>query len=167
MGSRFITNRVGVILPVKDGSFPSGCLRNCNQGLSLFSHSSALEPAGPKRALFAATAVAHDATLPPVAARKPSMRPIIPELRCSPGGFGMADNSVVRARIDERTKREAADVLNAIGLTLSDAFRMLLIWVAAENAAPVRAACAQCRNHQGHARLRAEVSSPRSAIRRS
>jgi DNA-damage-inducible protein J len=48
----------------------------------------------------------------------------------------MADNSVVRARIDERTKKEAAAVLNAIGLTLSDAFRMLLVRVAAEKALP-------------------------------
>jgi hypothetical protein len=31
----------------------------------------------------------------------------------------MAGNSVVRTRIDERTKKEAADVLNAIRLTSS------------------------------------------------
>ena len=38
----------------------------------------------------------------------------------------MADNAVVRARIDEATKSEAAAVLAAMGLSLSDAFRMLL-----------------------------------------
>jgi DNA-damage-inducible protein J len=48
----------------------------------------------------------------------------------------MTDNSVVRARIDERTKNDAAAVLSAIGLTLSDAFRMLLVRVAAEKALP-------------------------------
>jgi DNA-damage-inducible protein J len=48
----------------------------------------------------------------------------------------MTDNSVVRARIDERTKREAAAVLKTIGLTVSDAFRMLLVRVAAEKALP-------------------------------
>lgn len=48
----------------------------------------------------------------------------------------MADNSVIRARIDERTKQEAAAVLRTIGLTLSDAFRMLLVRVAAEKALP-------------------------------
>ena len=48
----------------------------------------------------------------------------------------MADNSVVRARIDERTKREAAAALKKIGLTLSDAFRLLLVRVAAEKALP-------------------------------
>jgi DNA-damage-inducible protein J len=38
------------------------------------------------------------------------------------------------ARIDERTKKEAAAVLKTIGLTVSDAFRMLLMRVAAEKA---------------------------------
>ena len=48
----------------------------------------------------------------------------------------MAANSVVRARIDGRTKREAAAALKKIGLTLSDAFRLLLVRVAAEKALP-------------------------------
>lgn len=39
----------------------------------------------------------------------------------------MTDNSVVRARIDERTKKEAARVLKSVGLTVSDAFRLLLV----------------------------------------
>ena len=48
----------------------------------------------------------------------------------------MIENSVVRARIDEGTKAEAAAVLAAMGLTLSDAFRLLLRRVAAEKALP-------------------------------
>jgi DNA-damage-inducible protein J len=48
----------------------------------------------------------------------------------------MTDNSVVRARIDERTKKEAAAVLKTIGLTVSDAFRLLLVRVAAEKSLP-------------------------------
>jgi DNA-damage-inducible protein J len=48
----------------------------------------------------------------------------------------MPDNSVVRARIDERTKRQAAAALKKIGLTVSDAFRPLLVRVAAEKALP-------------------------------
>ena len=48
----------------------------------------------------------------------------------------MSANTVVRARIDERVKNEAAAVLAAMGLTLSDAFRMLLVRVAAEKALP-------------------------------
>jgi DNA-damage-inducible protein J len=48
----------------------------------------------------------------------------------------MTERSVVRARIDERTKQEAAAVLKSIGLTPSDAFRLLLVRVAAEKALP-------------------------------
>jgi len=48
----------------------------------------------------------------------------------------MTEKSIVRARIDERTKREAAAVLKTIGLTVSDAFRLLLVRVAAEKALP-------------------------------
>jgi DNA-damage-inducible protein J len=48
----------------------------------------------------------------------------------------MADKSVVRARIDERTKRQASAALKKIGLTVSGAFRLLLVRVAAEKALP-------------------------------
>lgn len=48
----------------------------------------------------------------------------------------MAENAVVRARIDERTKNEAAAVLAAMGLTVSDAFRLLMVRVAKEKALP-------------------------------
>lgn len=48
----------------------------------------------------------------------------------------MTENSIVRARIDEATKTEAAAVLAAMGLSLSDAFRLLLKRVAAEKALP-------------------------------
>ena len=48
----------------------------------------------------------------------------------------MAANPVVRARIDEKTKAEASAVLKAMGLTLSDAFRLLLVKVAREKTLP-------------------------------
>ena len=48
----------------------------------------------------------------------------------------MRENSVVRARIDERTKNEASAVLAAMGLTVSDAFRLLMVRVAREKALP-------------------------------
>jgi DNA-damage-inducible protein J len=48
----------------------------------------------------------------------------------------MATNAVVRARIDEHIKEEAAAVLEAMGLTISDAFRILLTRVAREKALP-------------------------------
>jgi DNA-damage-inducible protein J len=48
----------------------------------------------------------------------------------------MPANSVVRARIDERVKAEAEVVLASIGLTVSDAFRMMMIRIAKERALP-------------------------------
>lgn len=45
-------------------------------------------------------------------------------------------NTVVRARIDPRIKEEATAVLAAMGLTVSDAFRLLLIRIAREKALP-------------------------------
>lgn len=48
----------------------------------------------------------------------------------------MTANAVVRARIDEHIKEEAAAVLAAMGLTVSDAFRLLLTRVAKEKALP-------------------------------
>lgn len=38
----------------------------------------------------------------------------------------IATNTVVRARIDEHIKKEATIVLAAMGLTVSDAFRLML-----------------------------------------
>ena len=48
----------------------------------------------------------------------------------------MTANAVVRARVDEHVKEEASIVLAAMGLTVSDAFRMLLVRVAREKALP-------------------------------
>jgi DNA-damage-inducible protein J len=45
-------------------------------------------------------------------------------------------NAVVRARIDESVKEEAAAVLAAMGLSLSDAIRLMLIRVARERTFP-------------------------------
>jgi DNA-damage-inducible protein J len=48
----------------------------------------------------------------------------------------MAANAVVRARIDQRVKDEATDILGAVGLTLSDAVRLMLVRTVAEKALP-------------------------------
>lgn len=48
----------------------------------------------------------------------------------------MSTNAVVRARIDERIKEEAAAVLAAMGLTVSDAFRLMMMRIAADKALP-------------------------------
>ncbi len=44
--------------------------------------------------------------------------------------------TVVRARIDEHVKEEAAAVLATIGLTVSDAFRLMMIRIAKDRALP-------------------------------
>ena len=48
----------------------------------------------------------------------------------------MSENAIVRARIDEHIKAEAAAVLSAMGLTVSDAFRLMMTRIAAEKALP-------------------------------
>ncbi len=48
----------------------------------------------------------------------------------------MTNNAIVRARIDGRIKEEAAAVLGAMGLTVSDAFRLMMTRIAAEKALP-------------------------------
>ena len=48
----------------------------------------------------------------------------------------MAANTLVQARIDGAVKEEAATVLAAMGLTISDAMRLLLIRVAHDHALP-------------------------------
>jgi DNA-damage-inducible protein J len=48
----------------------------------------------------------------------------------------MASDTVVRARIDGQVKEKAAKVLGDMGLSVSDAIRLLLVRVAAEKALP-------------------------------
>jgi DNA-damage-inducible protein J len=48
----------------------------------------------------------------------------------------MPANAVVRARIDKHVKKEAEAVLASIGLTVSDAFRLMMMRIASEKALP-------------------------------
>ena len=48
----------------------------------------------------------------------------------------MAQDSVVRARIDEKTKRQAEKVFASCGMTLSDAIRIMLTKAAREKEIP-------------------------------
>ncbi len=48
----------------------------------------------------------------------------------------MAQDSVVRARIDEKTKRQAEKVFAECGMTLSDAIRIMLTKTAKEKEIP-------------------------------
>lgn len=45
-------------------------------------------------------------------------------------------NAVVRARIDAKLKNDATAVLDAIGLTASDAFRLMMMRIATEKKLP-------------------------------
>ena len=48
----------------------------------------------------------------------------------------MPSSEVIRARIDARIKQEAEVILEAIGLTVSDAFRLMMVRVVAERRLP-------------------------------
>lgn len=43
-------------------------------------------------------------------------------------------NTIVRARVDEHVKEEAATVLAAMGLTVSDTFRLMMVRIANDKA---------------------------------
>lgn len=45
-------------------------------------------------------------------------------------------NAVVRARIDQATKQEATRLFQKMGITVSDAIRMMLVQAVAEKALP-------------------------------
>jgi DNA-damage-inducible protein J len=48
----------------------------------------------------------------------------------------MAADAIVRARIDQATKKRAAAALEAMGLSISDAIRLLMLRVADEKRLP-------------------------------
>ena len=48
----------------------------------------------------------------------------------------MSSNAVVRARIDSDTKARATEALHAMGLSVSDAIRLLLVRIAEERRMP-------------------------------
>jgi DNA-damage-inducible protein J len=50
----------------------------------------------------------------------------------------MTTDAVVRARIDKKIKDQAAQVLEQMGLTLSDAIRLMMIRTAADKALPFK-----------------------------
>ena len=49
----------------------------------------------------------------------------------------MASNALIQARVDPDTKAQASAVLEALGLTISDAVRILLTRIAREGALPM------------------------------
>ncbi len=45
-------------------------------------------------------------------------------------------SAIVRARVDEKVRQEAAAVLDAVGLTFSEAFRLMMVRTATEKRLP-------------------------------
>ena len=62
----------------------------------------------------------------------------------------MPANQLVQARIDGAVKEEAAAVLAAMGLTVSDAVRLLLTRVAQEKALPFEPLIPNPRHYRSH-----------------
>jgi DNA-damage-inducible protein J len=67
----------------------------------------------------------------------------------------MATGTIVRSRIDQDTKDRAAEALAAMGLTISDAIRILLLRVADEKRLPFEVKTPNAESRLAMAELRA------------
>ena len=67
----------------------------------------------------------------------------------------MTANTIVRARIDADTKARATAALDAMGLTISDAIRLLLVRIADEQRLPFAIKAPNARTRQAMAELAA------------
>ena len=65
----------------------------------------------------------------------------------------MAAEGVVRARIDKQVKAEASEVLEAMGLSMSDAIRLLLVRIAKYKALPFEVKVPNAETHAAIAEL--------------
>jgi DNA-damage-inducible protein J len=65
----------------------------------------------------------------------------------------MATDTYVRARIDNKTKERAADALEAMGLSISDAIRLLMLRVADERRLPFEVKAPNARTRRAIAEL--------------
>jgi DNA-damage-inducible protein J len=85
--------------------------------------------------------VAHNSSVHQNAQLGPSLQERQPirardgEIQCI-SGSGIMATTMVHVRLDEKTKRRAAKTLAGMGISVSDAVRMLLVRVAAEKALP-------------------------------
>jgi DNA-damage-inducible protein J len=77
----------------------------------------------------------------------------------------MASNALVQTRIDSRVKAEAAAVLEDLGMTVSDAVRILLTRTANEGALPFAlAANAAAHDHWFRAKVQAALDDTRAPV---
>ena len=77
----------------------------------------------------------------------------------------MAD-SVVRARIDPALKKSASAVLKRIGLTTSDAVRLMMVRIAAEKKLPFDPLVPQQEDDSGDKGSTRRLKSHKNAVRR-
>ena len=76
-----------------------------------------------------------------------------------------AHTSMLHVRVDQQLKTKAADTLANVGLTLSDAVRILLTRVAAEGGLPAGlTADAQAHDAWFRAKVREALADPRPAV---
>lgn len=69
------------------------------------------------------------------------------------GDIAIVTDTTVRARIDGAVKAEATQVLGAMGLTVSDAIRIMLMRVASEKALPFEVKVPNARTLEAMAEL--------------
>jgi DNA-damage-inducible protein J len=68
--------------------------------------------------------------------------------------YRMATTTMVHVRLDERVKARAEKALAAMGLSVSDAVRVLLTRVAVEKALPFEVRVPNARTHEAMAELK-------------
>lgn len=64
-------------------------------------------------------------------------------------------DTYVRARIDTATKEQAASALEAMGLSISDAIRLLMLRIADEHRLPFEVKAPSASSHQALAEIKA------------
>ncbi len=73
-------------------------------------------------------------------------------------------DTYVRARIDTRTKERAADALVSMGLSISDAIRLLMFRIADERRLPFVVKAPNATTHEGIGELEAGKGTPFDSV---
>lgn len=76
----------------------------------------------------------------------------------------MPSDTVVRARVDQQVKAEASEALEAMGLSMSDAIRLLLVRVAKDKALPFEIKVPNATTRQAMAELEAGQGKPFKSV---
>ncbi|MEA3643421.1 MAG: type II toxin-antitoxin system RelB/DinJ family antitoxin [Lamprobacter sp.] len=76
----------------------------------------------------------------------------------------MPSDTVVRARVDQQVKAEASEALEAMGLSMSDAIRLLLVRVAKDKTFPFEIKVPNATTRQAIAELEADQGKPFNSV---